>query len=250
MDLIGIGGVGLIILFFGIMTLPLTVLFLQWYFSPLPAIGKKSGDWVLISLMALLCAGHIGLILILIVYLIHLVQERLKKNRDAKAVGQALPEERRAPFFRFALSDLLAMVLAIGFSPLAAAWFLSIGFNRGSLVTLFITAALILPILYTRGLSRVNTSSVPFGTERSLFLFLYPYLIFCGFYVGVVMALFLSMALLSMLSRGQHGGVKSFVDFGFYLHFAGGVIVLVLGRQIVFAAQKAAYEHKRVQKQA
>lgn len=211
MDLIGGGGgrgwaIALAAIFLFFIAIPVGLGLTQLIFLPLPADLPGKGksyepSRVAVLFVAFLFYGWMGLAAVAAYFVWWYVTEARKKAlnpRPALPPAQpALPpasEEPVAPR-NFSLGDLLAMVLAITCSPLAAALYWGGDLDRSAL-PVFIMSALIFPVLYFRGLSRVNGNRVPMGRVRSFFLFLYPYAIFGAMYLSFTLIVVGGLALL------------------------------------------------------
>ena len=105
---------------------------------------------------------------------------------------KGLPSVARV--YNYALSDLVAMVFAIAFLPISASALC--GFDLGMPDgRTFVLTVFALAVLYLRGLPRLNSNSVPVGSVRAAFLFVYPSMVLACLAFFVQMALLLTCVL-------------------------------------------------------
>lgn len=182
MDLIGLGGRGFFIALFWLVGVGIGVAALQLVFLPLrvPREGRFSGC-LSGFLFLLLFFGWIGLA-ILVAYLLLYPLYRWARKAEATNIEQgpqpASDRKHSTTLNKFSLSDLITIVLAMAVSPLAACLFY--GFDpEGNLASIYVVSAIIFPLLYLKGLRRLNHHEVSAGWTRSAFLFSYPFVVYC-----------------------------------------------------------------------
>ncbi|MBI3831112.1 MAG: hypothetical protein HY291_16455 [Planctomycetes bacterium] len=207
MDLIGGGrgaAIALAAIFLFFIATPVGLGLTQLIFLPLPAARPGKGkpyepSRAAVLFVAFLFYRWIGLAVVAAYFVWWYMSEARKKAlgppREPPLVQPSPPVSEEPTPRNFSLSDLLAMVLAIACSPLAAALYWGGDLDRNAL-PVFIMAALIFPVLYFRGMARVNANRVPMGRVRSLFLFFYPYAIFSAMYLCYALILIGGLGLL------------------------------------------------------
>jgi hypothetical protein len=154
-------GIGVVVLSFALR--PLDV--------PIARREGSSWEWTIASLFALLYFHLWGLILIAVIALVLIVDAGRRRRKQGANIA-------KKPFFpQIALGELIAMVLSIGCAPLAFALLYLEPVADVSVIVIG-AAVILFPIAVLRAIDRLNGNDVPVCAARTLFIFLFPHMIY------------------------------------------------------------------------